>query len=518
MQLPRAARYSILAAIAAIYLLLRLWGLTAGCLWFDEIFGVHAAEHDWGEMFSFIALDLIHPPLFYIALKAWMAIAGDGLLWLRLFSIAWSAAAIAPFLALCRELSLSFTVRAAAFFLLAVNGSLIKYAQEVRMYSMLMCLSLVSMWLFARLWSRKKGFGILLFINLLLIHTHYFGWFVVLAEALMLVLLRREWWRRALWLIAAEAAAFAPWLAAVIAASRSGSDVGQNIGWISRPGPADVFYYVLNLIEPIYHQASSIEPRSFLPISVPLLAAFCIVATAYFSADRAKNGNDGRLGQIYFPAMFILVPVIACFAVSWVSPFSVWGTRHLIATIPPATILSAILIDGAASRVLRLCVYGLIGIGAVLAIAINIMRPPQENVWCVWEPVGNKIGAIEATTEPPPRIFALEDLAAYHLWFAGRHNSRERVALLSGLPVTTNDKAYFLPRGMNDVERVALDSINDNSFWLVFRTVDRDEERRLIDEVTATGYVVCLKERRQIGTETIISVKFSKEADPCLVR
>ena len=41
-----------------------------------------------------------------------------------------------------------------ALLLLAVNGYLIKYAQEVRMYSLLFFLSLCSLWLFFRFFNR----------------------------------------------------------------------------------------------------------------------------------------------------------------------------------------------------------------------------------------------------------------------------------------------------------------------------------------------------------------------------
>ena len=35
-------------ALTALYVAARLWRLTASCLWFDEIFSVHAARHPWG--------------------------------------------------------------------------------------------------------------------------------------------------------------------------------------------------------------------------------------------------------------------------------------------------------------------------------------------------------------------------------------------------------------------------------------------------------------------------------------
>jgi len=141
---------AIIVAICFVFVALRLWNLTDSCLWFDEIFGVHAAEMDWGNLFWFVAQDLIHPPLFYALLKIWIAAGGESLFWLRFFPVFFSTIAVAPFILLCRQFKLSLPTIALALMFFAVNGSLIKYAQEVRMYSLLLCLGLFSLWLFIR--------------------------------------------------------------------------------------------------------------------------------------------------------------------------------------------------------------------------------------------------------------------------------------------------------------------------------------------------------------------------------
>ncbi|HET6891170.1 MAG TPA: hypothetical protein VFH31_08730, partial [Pyrinomonadaceae bacterium] len=134
--------------IIALFIGARLWHLTSSCLWFDEIFSVHAARHDWNQLIRFVAADIIHPPLFYLLLKVWIGIGGESLLWLRLLPVLISIATVVPFLLLCREFELTSTEIKLALLLLAVNGYLIKYAQEVRMYSLLLFLSVCSFWLF----------------------------------------------------------------------------------------------------------------------------------------------------------------------------------------------------------------------------------------------------------------------------------------------------------------------------------------------------------------------------------
>jgi uncharacterized membrane protein len=75
--------------------------------------------------------------------------------------------------------------------LFAANGYLIKYAQEVRMYGLLLFFTLCSLWLFVKL-LRGEGAarGLLLALtacNLLLVYTHYYGWLVVSTEAAFLL-------------------------------------------------------------------------------------------------------------------------------------------------------------------------------------------------------------------------------------------------------------------------------------------------------------------------------------------
>ena len=48
-------RFLIVAAILIVYIALRFWHLTGSCLWFDEIFSIHAAEMSFPELFRFVA-------------------------------------------------------------------------------------------------------------------------------------------------------------------------------------------------------------------------------------------------------------------------------------------------------------------------------------------------------------------------------------------------------------------------------------------------------------------------------
>jgi uncharacterized membrane protein len=452
-----------IAAICIGYVLVRLWNLSASCLWFDEIFSVHAADHPWNELFSFVALDLIHPPLFYVRLKLWMDIVGDDVFSLRLLPVIISAIAIIPFLLLCRELKLRTWVTALALFLLAINGSLIKYAQEVRMYSLLMCLSLFSMWLFARYFNRGKSLAWLLLVNVLVVYSHYFGWFVVSAEVLAILIFQRTKWRPIVAMFGVVVASFLPWMIAVWRAAQSGSALGQNIGWMSRPGPREIWTFIIDLIEPFYYQASNAEPTSIWRVSAPILLIILIAVVLYFAYWNQRTDDEKR--RVYFLSIFAGLPIIAAFIVSWLLPYSIWGTRHLIIAFPPLAILAAIALSAVSLRWLRVAAITLIVLFSVYAFALYATRRTPQYSWCAWEQLGTDINASETP------VFATEDLIAYHLWFARRkeEGAGARMTKVDGLEGVNEDKAFFLPRGFDAVSRKKLDEINDSRLWLALR-------------------------------------------------
>lgn len=293
------------ALLVALYAAARLRGLTATCLWFDEIFSVHAARHSWAGLWSFAAADLIHPPLFYALLKLW-ASGGDSLLWLRLFPALTSLLALVPFFLLARQLRLARAETNAALLLMAANGYLIKYAQELRMYSLLLLLALASLWLFARLLNSEpsspklsaapKLFLALGFVNLLLVYTHYYGWLVVACEAAFLLFKDRRRLVPFMLTVAALALLFAPWVAACVRASGEGGGLSQNVGWIGRPRAADLAEAFALFNEPFYFQRSSDQPlyaRGGATLGL-LLVGLPVLALLLRSLRRAKEKNAPR--------------------------------------------------------------------------------------------------------------------------------------------------------------------------------------------------------------------------------
>lgn len=486
---------------------MRLWGLTDSCLWFDEIFSVHAAEHSWNELFPFVALDLIHPPLFYALLKFWISIGGESLLWLRSLPLILSLLAVVPFILLCREFDVFGWARVLGVFLFAVNGTLIKYSQEIRMYSLLLLLSLLSMWLFMRFFRRGYGVAGLIAVNLLVVYTHYFGWLVIAAEVASILMLQRSRWRQAALMPGIVALGFLPWAITVWRAAGGGASLGQNIGWMGRPELLGIIQFALDLIEPVYNQATNIDPASDYRVSVPLLLIATAALSAYFYARREREGGEEHALKLLLA--FVCVPVGLAFIASWALPYSLWGTRHLIIVFAPFLILLTKAILDMPVRTLRTAAVSLIILFSGFALVKASRSSAPVYSWCNWQPL-----AVEAARTYPAPIYAFEDAVAYHLWFGLRHNGEYGIDVLkiSNLPGVGEDRAYFLPRGFDEIKSVNAADIHEGRIWIAYRGEAIDETRQPLKTLIDAGYKIDDREVLEATREKTILLLLEKGA------
>lgn len=486
MKPAKTTRFIIPVAICLVYILLRFWHLTDSCLWFDEIFSIHAAEHGWSELFWFTAQDLIHPPLFYVFLKLWIAFGGESLFWLRTFPVFFSILALLPFYLLCRQFKLSVLTIALAFTFFTVNGSLIKYAQEVRMYSLLMCLSLFSLWLFARFLNVGKGIWFLTLVNILLVHTQYFGWFIVIGEILTVLYLQRIKIGQTLIMFGITLAASVPWFITVFEAAQVNGNVSQNLGWADRPGLQTIIQFAFNLLEPFYYKASSLDQMSVFIISIPLLLVFLTAAAFYFVNRKAHSEKEKN--AFAFLLIIILTPVMIAFAASWVLPFSIWGTRHFIIIFAPVMILAAKFLGNIEKKSAKFLTISLVLILFLTAFIWQMRRGSPDFIWCAWEDLAAKLPP--ENSAQPQKLLVFDDLIAYHFWFALRNKKNVQITKINGVPDMNEDKAYFLPRGFNGVQTGDPNTLTGDKFYIAFYAQDFNYLKQPLRILTEKGYQI----------------------------
>jgi hypothetical protein len=564
----RGINLALFALACALYVAARVWRLDAACLWFDEIFGVHAAAwHGWGGMWRFVALDLIHPPLFYAVLKVWAGAFGVGSVWwLRLLPVVVSVVWIAPFVWLARELGLRARVLNLALLLAAVSGTLIKYAQELRMYSLLLCFATCSLWLFARLCNAdtrdnvRRAALALFAANVLLVYTHYFGWLIVALEALFVASFVRARLRVFAASVVALAACFAPWAWAVWnATAAAGGGLEQNLGWAARPHLRELFVPYLALNEPLRAQQQSNEPAVLvadalltLLIFAPPLVALCwrvFARSRRAQSDKAdstdtissRNEADSRNETnsratahsraaserlaLAFLLFFSFAPVVMAFALAQVLPQSVWGVRHLLVVAPAYLLLVALAVDRVRAQWLAILLKVSLGCWLALASVVALTRRAPAPVWCAWDALALAAARDDATMNThadtdehdatktrddantrddmktsddvkargAETIYAFEDLIAYQLWHALRAAGEKglRVAVVRGVPDIGDDRAFFLPRGFDEVSVETLDAaMREDEFWIALRGAEWDGDAPLVKLLRGRGYDV----------------------------
>jgi mannosyltransferase len=208
-----------LALLVGLSVLLRTRALDAS-LWIDEGISVGIASHPVADIPGLLRQDG-SPPLYYLLLHAWIALAGTGEAALRVPSLLFALATIPAALWAGRSL---FGARAGwlCAALAAVMPFLTAYAQEVRMYALVALLSVVATAAFLHAFAFRRRSYLPLFAAALglLLYTHYWAFFFALGllaalAALVLDAARTE--RRGLLVdgvlgFGVPLVAFLPWL------------------------------------------------------------------------------------------------------------------------------------------------------------------------------------------------------------------------------------------------------------------------------------------------------------------
>lgn len=173
----------ILFGITLVGGLLRVWHLGEKSLWIDELLSLCQAESIYNLKSLFTpACGNAHPPFYFLLLKGWSAF-GDGEYYLRLPSALFGVAAIPAVFFLGRELVGRAPAIVAALFV-AVSPFHLLYDREVRMYSLLTCLSIWSLYFFIKALKTGKPFlwSMYTVLSVMNVYVHYHAFLILLFE------------------------------------------------------------------------------------------------------------------------------------------------------------------------------------------------------------------------------------------------------------------------------------------------------------------------------------------------
>ncbi len=219
---------------------LRIYHLGRCNLWYDEATSVYAIKN----------FDRIHltfqPPLYHILLYFWTRVFGEGEFALRFLSLIFSVCSIYMIYKL-GGLFFDKKIGLLSAFILSISPVHIWYAQEVREYSMLSFLVMVSVYLFIKALKEDRYYLWLWFViaSTLSLYTNYFYLFLILASGSLLILkpyrpLIKKWLISCIIILIL----FIPWLNVFFKHFVS----VKEVFWVSKPNLGSIQFTFENFI------------------------------------------------------------------------------------------------------------------------------------------------------------------------------------------------------------------------------------------------------------------------------
>ena len=161
--------------------------VTASPLWLDEALSVHIARLPLGDLVEALRHDG-HPPLYYVLLRGWMSLFGEGDVAVRALSGLFAVAALPLLWVAGSRLGgrrVAWLTLAAA----ALSPYALRYATETRMYALVMLLVLAG-WLLLDDVLRRPNFARLAGLAVtvaLLLWTHYWSMWLLAVVGITLI-------------------------------------------------------------------------------------------------------------------------------------------------------------------------------------------------------------------------------------------------------------------------------------------------------------------------------------------
>ena len=296
---------------------LRLYRIDNQSIWYDEGWSIHLAKQSISEALPLIASPgRTHPPLYYLLLHCWTALAGFSEFSVRFLSLVFGVVLVAAGYLLARRL---YDARTAllAMAIVAFAPLHITYSQETRMYSLLTLECAALIYLFHRLTSAGENhswrkWALLALFEASGIYTHYFAFLIIAYLSALATLLL--WRQRRLhdlcrWLGAQVlvALSYLPW--AQVAIRRMATHATE------RAEPPSLISFANQVWH--FYNAGTIavigSHPSFTTLSSLSATALAVALLILWRTDR-KRGQNGML------LLHTIVPLSLVFLISQVRP------------------------------------------------------------------------------------------------------------------------------------------------------------------------------------------------------
>ncbi|MFH1453805.1 MAG: glycosyltransferase family 39 protein [Armatimonadota bacterium] len=335
----------LIVYIFILALFLRLYNLGLPSIWVDEAFSIWVAKFDMVPLVQFIAKDA-HPPLYFMLLHFWVKLFGTGEFAVRLLSVLFSMGSLCLIYAVSNVVFTDKKYGLLASFLFAISSFSITGADtDVKMYSMLTFLTILSVYFLCRIIKEAKPYlWILYTLTLMLaLYTHYFAFFVIFAELVCIILFYRDkkgtdenannnMWpgiRPAVIIGLIMLVSFIPWVKPFFDQSFI-FDKGEHLPKATFFHLANLFYYFFT---PILSKLDSFfAPFAHLAISFVFILSFILMVLGGVKLSKYKSGI---VLLVSFLIILLLPFLVSCMA----AEKHVFQARYMTLVFPLFTII-----------------------------------------------------------------------------------------------------------------------------------------------------------------------------------
>ncbi len=339
-------------------------------IWHDEAYSAYLIRGNFADIWNLTAID-VHPPLFYFCLKVWSMMFGNSEIALRMMSVMFGVVAIFVAFYLLKKLFNTKTASIATF-VMTLSPLFIRYAEEARMYTMVLAIALISTLVMVMAISRdKKGkwnfwwllYGVMLAAGMM---THYFMALVFVAQLAYLIYhYRAKIWRLDLILgYAVAILLFVPWLPKCLAQVTN----VQGGFWIPELTVATGFNF---LIEGLVYAADATWIKgweAFLVLAAVVGLVYLVVKFVKTMKSEEKSGRDSVMLLVFLT----LVPPVLLMILSLPPLKPMFETRYLITSMTIMWMVLGVMLaktklnkKGLAMAVLAIITVAVVGISGV---------------------------------------------------------------------------------------------------------------------------------------------------------
>ncbi|MFI5212499.1 MAG: glycosyltransferase family 39 protein [Candidatus Saccharimonadales bacterium] len=321
----------LIAAVIAVSFLF----LIHDSLRLDEAQSIWQASHSLTGTLYVVAQD-VHVPMYHILLHYWMVVFGTGVAATRAMSLLFFVLSIPTMYLLARTiLSRPWALTVTTLF--AFSPFMNWYANETRMYSLLVLFSLLNQYFFSRIVQHKKGWAGYALTAIFGVYSHYFFLFNLITQALFYLFNRKKFAPGTFIKLSLTAfgvvVSLAPWLYYFVTLGLA----SNTRPLLQAPSTVDFF----NVFSQFLFGFQSNMINTIIVSCWPIL-----VALAFFTVKRHLKIEPAK-AYLLFAAF---VPVLLAYGLSFVvTPFFL--SRYMAPVVAPLMVILIWLVSNYAKKV-----------------------------------------------------------------------------------------------------------------------------------------------------------------------